>query len=159
MLILGIDPGFERLGIALIEKEKGQKEKLIFSECFRTPKEKEFVDRLVLLGEKIEKILLDYEPNILSIETLYIETNQKTAMRVSEARGVVLYLAKKYNLEVCEYTPLQIKSAITGYGKADKKSVMLMVPKLIQISDSKKMLDDELDAIGIALTCTAHKKL
>ncbi len=159
MLILGIDPGFERLGIALVEKEKGQKEKLIFSECFHTSKEKEFVDRLLLLGGKIEEILLQYKPTILSIETLYIETNQKTGMRVSEARGVILYLARKYGLEIYEYTPLQIKSAITGYGKADKKSVMLMIPKLIEISNSRKMLDDELDAIGIALTCTAHKKL
>jgi crossover junction endodeoxyribonuclease RuvC len=159
MIILGIDPGFERLGISIIKKNKGQKEELVFSECFKTSKTLEFTERLKLIGENLEKLILKYKPQFLGIENLYIETNQKTAMRVSEVRGVILYIAKKNNLKIYEYTPLQVKSAVTGYGKADKKSVMMMVPKLIQITGNKKMIDDELDAIAVALTLCAYEHL
>ena len=159
MKILGIDPGFERLGIAVIEKQKGSKEHLIFSECFKTAKELPFTDRLNLLGARIEEIISEYKPDYLGIETLFIENNQKTAMRVSETRGVILYLAVKNKMKMCEYSPLQIKSAVTGYGKADKGAVMSMVPKLIKIETTLKMIDDELDAIAVALTLSASEKL
>ena len=159
MKVLGIDPGFERLGISVIGKNKGEKEKLIFSECFKTSKDLNFATRLYLIGEEIENVIKKHQPEILGIETLFIETNQKTAMRVSEVRGVIIYIAQKNNLKICEYSPLQIKTAVTGYGKADKNAVMSMVPKLINISSSHKMIDDELDAIACALTCIAHEKL
>jgi crossover junction endodeoxyribonuclease RuvC len=158
MRILGIDPGFERLGIAIVEKERGGKEKLVFSECFRTSKDLPFSERIKNIGEELEKIIKKHKPEVLSIETLFIETNQKTAMRVSEARGVVIYIASTHGMKVFEYTPLQIKIAVTGYGKADKKSVMMMVPKLI-VMENRKMLDDELDAVAVALTAIAHEKL
>jgi crossover junction endodeoxyribonuclease RuvC len=158
MKVLGIDPGFERLGISVIEKEKGSKEVLLFSECFRTSKDLPFYERLSAIGEELEMIIKKYKPDLLSIETLFIETNQKTAMRVSEVRGVIIYIAARHGMRICEYTPLQIKIAVTGYGKADKKSVMMMVPKLV-IIEEKKMLDDELDAIAVALTAIAHEKL
>ena len=159
MKILGIDPGFERLGIAVVEKNKGEKEKLVFSECFKTSKTLDFSERLVLLGKEIEAVIEKHQPSHMGVETLYIETNQKTAMRVSEARGVVIFLAAKNGLRICEYTPLQIKAAVTGYGKADKQAVMNMVPKLIQIDVVHKMIDDELDAIAVALTTCAHERL
>src|SRR4051812_27924305 len=108
MKILGIDPGFERLGIAIVEKEKSSKEKLVFSECFRTSKDTPFPERLAHIGEELETIIKKYKPEILSIETLFIETNQKTAMKVSEARGVVIYIAAKHGMKVLEYSPLQI---------------------------------------------------
>lgn len=159
MIVLGIDPGFERLGIAVIEKEKSSREVLLFSECFKTAKTLAFTERLKLIGLRIEELVETYKPTHLGIETLFIETNQKTAMRVAEVRGTILYIAAKHGLTICEYSPLQIKSAVTGYGKADKKAVMMMVPKLIKIENPTKMIDDELDAIAIALTTSASEKL
>ncbi len=155
---MGIDPGFERLGIAIIEKEKGGKEKLLFSECFKTSKTLEFSERLKLLGDRVSLLIQEYEPKCLGIETLFFETNKTTAMRVAEVRGALLYIATQNDLKICEYSPLQIKSAVTGYGKADKRAVMTMVPKLIKIEGEKKMIDDELDAIAIALTASASEK-
>ncbi|MCF7833783.1 MAG: crossover junction endodeoxyribonuclease RuvC [Candidatus Pacebacteria bacterium] len=156
MKILGIDPGFERLGIAILEKNTG-KEEVIFSECFKTKKELSFSERLLLIGEKINLIIKEYHPDALAIETLFINTNQKTAMRVSEARGVVIYEASKAHLKIFEASPPQIKMAVTGYGKADKEQVMKMVKMLVKIDNAKKS-DDELDAIAIALTGLAHQK-
>lgn len=159
MRVLGIDPGFERLGIAVVEKEKSSKEVLLFSECFKTSKSLAFTERLKLIGLRIEELIEEYKPTHLGIETLFIETNQKTAMRVAEVRGTILYIASKYGLVICEYSPLQIKSAVTGYGKADKRAVMMMVPKLIKIEDERRMIDDELDAIAIALTTSASVRI
>ena len=156
MKILGIDPGYERLGIAILEKDKkSKKEELLFSECFKTPAKLEFPERLLLLGKKIEEIIKKYKPNVLSIETLFFTTNQKTAMRVAETRGTIIYEAKKAGLQIFEISPLQVKIATTGYGKASKDQVMKMVKTLIQMDKTKKS-DDELDAIAIALTASAH---
>lgn len=156
MKILGIDPGYERLGIAILEKNKtDRRENLLFSECFKTSAKLEFSERILLIGERLEEIIKKYKPEVLSIETLFFTTNQKTAMRVAETRGVIIYLAKKYNLKIFEATPLQIKIATTGYGKATKDQVMKMVKMLIQVDKNKKS-DDELDAIAITLTASAH---
>ena len=153
MRILGIDPGYERLGIALIEGSRG-KEKLIYSECFKTSATLSFAERLLLIGKKIEALIKTYNPNTLAIENLFLQSNQKTAMRVAEVRGAILYLARARGLVVAEYTPLQIKSAIVGYGKGDKHQVASMVAKLIKVP-IRKVLDDEYDAIAIALTASA----
>ena len=155
MIILGIDPGFERLGIAILEKEKNQKEHVVFSECFKTSAKLEFAERLQLIGEQVGKIIKKYKPDVLAIETLFLTTNHKTVMNVAEARGVILYEAKKSGLKIFEASPPQIKIATTGYGKADKEQVMRMVKMLVDIEDSKSS-DDELDAIAIALTAFAH---
>ena len=158
MIVLGIDPGFERLGIAVIKKEKGSKEELLYSHCFKTKKEDTFSIRLAQIGAEIENVLETYKPEMLSIETLFLSTNKKTGMHVAEARGVVVYECAKRNMTICEYTPLQVKTAITGYGKSDKKQVMFMIPKIIKIPESITS-DDELDAIGIAITAVAYNKL
>lgn len=150
MRIISIDPGYERLGIAVLEKGKG-KEELIFSECFITSTKEKHEDRLRLIGEEIEKVIKKYEPEAMGIETLFFKTNAKTAMKVSEARGVIMYEAAKNNLKVLEYTPLQIKVAVTGYGKSDKEQVTEMVKKLIKITQPIKY-DDEYDAIAVGLT-------
>ena len=156
MRILGIDPGFERLGIAVLEKNKGdKKEHVLFSECFKTPSKMEFFERLNMLGEEVKKIIKKYRPEILSIETLFLTTNHKTVMRVAEARGVVIYEASRAELKIFEASPPQIKIATTGYGASDKTQVMKMVKILVEIDNSKKS-DDELDAIAIALTAFAH---
>jgi crossover junction endodeoxyribonuclease RuvC len=154
MKILGIDPGFERLGIAILEKEKGQKEQVIFSECFKTSSKLDFSERLKLIGEEIKRVIKKYKPEVLSIETLFLNTNQKTVMRVAEARGVVIYEASQAGLKIFEASPPQIKIATTGYGKADKAQMIKMVKILVKIEKSKKS-DDELDAIAIALTASA----
>ena len=165
MKILGIDPGFERLGIAILEKHSGEKkETVIFSECFKTSAKLEFSERLMLIGEEIKKIIKKYKPEVLSIETLFLTTNQKTVMHVAEARGVVMYECIKAGLKIFEVSPSQIKIATTGYGKADKKQVIKMVKILVKIQNSKDYpvskyeSDDELDAIAIALTAFAHLK-
>lgn len=166
MRIISIDPGYERLGIAILTRQdfseknlsgqgKQQKEELIFSECFKTKAELPFVDRLLLIGREVERIIKEYQPKALAIENLFIETNQKTAMRVAEARGAILYQARVLGLEIYEYTPLQIKVAVTGYGKATKTQVITMVKKLVSGAENIKQ-DDEMDAIAIGLTHFAY---
>ena len=158
MIILGVDPGFERLGVAILEKNKGdKKERVLFSECFKTSAKLDFSERLKLIGQEIESVIKKYQPEILSIETLFLNTNQKTVMHVAEARGVVIYEASKANLKIFEASPPQIKIATTGYGKADKNQIIKMVKILVDIDNSKKS-DDELDSIAIALTAFAHLK-
>lgn len=159
MIILGIDPGYERLGIAILEKNNAdKKERVLYSECFKTSAKLDFSERLFLIGQKVEEIVKEYKPEILSIETLFLTTNHKTVMNVAEARGVVIYEASRAKLKIFEVSPPQIKIATTGYGKADKKDVMKMVKLLVSIDRDKKS-DDELDAIAIALTAFAHIRL
>jgi crossover junction endodeoxyribonuclease RuvC len=155
MRILGIDPGFERLGISILEKTpKDKSESLVFSECFKTSAKLNFPERLFLIGNEIEKIIKKYKPDVLAIETLFLTTNQKTVMHVAEVRGVIIYKCAKAGLKIFEASPPQIKIATTGYGKADKKQVTRMVKMLVKMDNSKES-DDELDSIAIALTAFA----
>ncbi|MES2023469.1 MAG: crossover junction endodeoxyribonuclease RuvC [Patescibacteria group bacterium] len=157
MKILGIDPGFERLGVAVLESPsiqgygKVNKNIVIYSECFKTSAKLEFSERLKLIGEEVRNVIKKYEPEVLAVETLFLTTNQKTVMHVAEARGVVIYEASCAGLKVFEASPPQIKIATTGYGKADKAQMIKMVKMLVDIDNSKKS-DDEMDAIAIALT-------
>lgn len=153
--ILGIDPGYGRLGLAIIEKRRNG-DHLIYSECFETSAKLPHSKRLSDLGERLDQIIKKYQPNQLAIETLLWSKNTKTALQVAEARGVILFQASKNNLIIREFNPNQIKLAVTGYGKSDKKQIISMVKKLIQI-DSQKKYDDEYDAIAIALTASAIK--
>jgi crossover junction endodeoxyribonuclease RuvC len=158
MRILGIDPGFERLGVAILEKEKDTgKETVVFSQCFKTSPKLDFTERLALIGKEIKKIVQEYQPGVLAIETLFMTNNQKTVMHVAEARGVVLYEAALARLKIFEATPPQIKVATTGSGSADKAQIIKMVKMLVKLDDSKTS-DDELDAIAIALTASACLK-
>lgn len=155
--ILAIDPGYERMGIAVLEKDSSGKEVLLFSECFKTSSKIPHYERLTSIGKELDSVIKKYKPNIMSIEKLYFTTNQKTVMGVSEARGVMLFVGKTNNLKIFEYTPPEIKVAVTGYGKATKEMVMVMVPKLVKIEKTIKS-DDELDAVAIGLTCFACEK-
>lgn len=158
MRILGIDPGYERLGIAILEKDStNKKEKVLFSECFKTSTKLEFTERLYTIGQEVKKIIKEYKPDVLAIETLFLNTNQKTVMHVAEVRGVILYEAISAGLKIFEASPPQIKMATTGYGAASKEQIIKMVKLLVDIDKSKKS-DDELDAIAIALTAFAHIK-
>ncbi len=157
MRILGIDPGYERLGIAVLEKNKQNKECVIFSECFKTSAKLEFSERLKLIGEEVKKVIKKFKPEVLAIETLFLNTNHKTVMRVAETRGVVIYEAACAGLKVFEASPPQIKIATTGDGRASKEQIIKMVKILVEV-DKFKASDDELDAIAIALTAFAHLK-
>ncbi len=151
MKIISIDPGYERLGLSIIEKQKNEKEILLFSECFKTSAKLPHHERLALIGDRLKEVIKKWKPEQLATEKLFFAGNQKTALLVAEARGVILYIGSSLGLEIFEYRPNEIKIAITGYGSAEKKQIMDMTRKLIKI-DSKTNSDDELDAIAIGLT-------
>lgn len=156
MKILGIDPGYDRIGIAVIEKSKSGNI-LLHSECFTTDAESPFYERLVKIEERINEILEKFEPDVLSIETLFISKNQKTGMRVAEARGVIAVTAARINIKVFEYSPPEIKAAITSDGRSDKTQMIKMIPLLIKMKPGKRH-DDEYDAIAAALTHSARSR-
>ena len=135
-----------------------KKETLLYSDCFKTKTSNTHAERLSLLGQEISRVIEKFKPETLSIETLFLTTNHKTVMYVSEARGVILYEAAKHNLSIFEYSPPQIKSAVTGDGHADKKSIIKMVPLLIKLEKEVKH-DDEYDAIAVGLTYFANNKV
>lgn len=148
--IIGIDPGFDRCGVAIIEKTGG-KEKLLYSTCITTNIKDLHEKRLNKLGTELREIIGKWKPNSLAIEKLFFNVNQKTAIKVAEARGVIMYEASLANLTVSEYSPQAIKIAVTGYGKATKPQVESMVVRILGIK-STKMLDDEMDAIAVGIT-------
>ncbi|MBI5140354.1 MAG: crossover junction endodeoxyribonuclease RuvC [Candidatus Vogelbacteria bacterium] len=157
MRVLGIDPGYERLGVAVLEKERDS-DALLFSDCLKTSPKLELSERIFTLGEEAKGLITKWKPDALAIEKLFFTTNQKTAMGVSEARGALIYIARSAKLKIFEYTPLQIKIAITGYGKADKNQVASMIKNLINLRGKTKIIDDEYDAIAVALTCLASTR-
>jgi crossover junction endodeoxyribonuclease RuvC len=154
--ILGIDPGFDRLGVCILDKEN-VKETLIYSTCITTSKKKSFEERLLSIGRELEDIIVKYKPHELAIETLFFTNNQKTVITVAEVRGVCIYLSYKHGVSLHEYSPPQIKLAIAGHGKATKDDIAIMVPKILQQPLLINSLDDEIDAIAIALTHSAHR--
>jgi crossover junction endodeoxyribonuclease RuvC len=163
MRIIAIDPGYDRVGIAIVERPSSkEKEQLLYSECFTTSAKVDIYDRLSAVGMRIRGLIQDFQPDALAMETLFITKNQKTAMHVSEARGIIAYEARLNGLPIFEYSPPQIKSAVTGYGKSDKDQIIKMIPLLLKIPPDKnqlKMLDDEFDAIAVGLTCLASEKM
>ncbi len=156
MRVLSIDPGYERVGIAVLEKRNG-KEFLLYSDCFKTNAKDEFSERLAQIGAEIERMIKKFSPGALAVESLLFNSNQKTAMKVAEARGAIICISKLAGLEIHEYTPLQIKNAITGYGRADKSQVEMMTRQLVEIK-KENIIDDEMDAIAIGLTALASVK-
>lgn len=155
--ILGIDPGYGRVGIAVIKNERGN-QTLIHSECLETDAKLPHSQRLLIIGEKIKETIKKYKPEQVAVETLLWSKNKKTALQVAEARGVILLETARQNIVLREFNPNQIKLAITGHGKSDKKQVICMIEKLVKLSQpikGQKRHDDEYDAIAIALTCAA----
>ena len=156
MLILGIDPGTATTGYGIIDVKNKHQPKLVDYGVIATKKSLKDSQRLKILGEDIESLLTKYRPVAVGIEKLFFTTNQKTAMSVSQARGVALFVCEKLNLSIFEFTPLQVKSFICGYGKADKKQVQFMVQKTFKMKRAPKP-DDAADALAVAL-CAAHYK-
>lgn len=148
MRVLAIDPGFDRLGLAVIEGDSSRPLH-IWSACV-TPPPGTADERLAAVYAAVEGAIREYAPDLLALETLFFSTNRKTALGVAEARGAVLSAAGAAGIRVSEHSPAQVKLAVTGYGGADKKAMALMVPKLL-VLPPKKRLDDELDAIALAI--------
>jgi len=150
MRILGIDPGTGILGFGVIDVEKG-KPQLVDAGVIRTPVKEDDAVRLQTIYEELTDIIAQNKPQIMSVEKLYFSRNVTTAMTVAQARGVVLLTAMQAGLEIHEYNPMQIKQALTGYGKADKKQMQEMVKAILGLKAIPKP-DDAADALAAAIT-------
>ncbi len=147
---MGIDPGTGILGFGVIEINKG-KTRLVDAGIIRTPVKEDDAVRLQTIFDELSDIIAQTKPNIMAVEKLYFAQNVTTAMTVSQARGVVLLAGKQAGLEIHEYTPLQIKQALTGYGRADKKQIQEMVRVILGLKTAPKP-DDCADALACAMT-------
>jgi len=150
MRIVGIDPGIGRLGWAVVEKHAGKPQAIIY-DCFETPATLSVPERLQRIHQHVTKLLQNYTPDALSIEDLFFINNAKTAFAVGQARGVVLLAAAQHSIPVFVYTPLQVKVAVTGYGRGDKAQVGKMVKAILGL-DAIPTPDDTADALAIAIT-------
>ena len=149
MRILGIDPGYAIVGYGLIECRSGGSRSLGYG-AITTSAEAAFNARLEQVYDSMVRLLEKSSPEALSIERLYFQNNQKTAIAVAEARGVILLAARKAGVEIFEYTPLQVKMAITGYGRAAKNQIMGMTQRLLGLPEMPRP-DDAADALGLAI--------
>ncbi len=153
MIILGIDPGFAIVGWGII-KTDGSRHKPLAYGAINTPAHTAMETRLLSIFREVELIIEKYKPNVMSIEELFFNTNITTGIRVAEARGVIIMCAEKNGVNVKEYTPLQVKQSVVGYGRADKKQVITMVTKLLGLPSAPHP-DDTADALALAV-CHAH---
>src|SRR6195952_431702 len=149
MRIIGIDPGTGILGFGIIEVTRG-KAQLVDAGVIRTPVKEDDAVRLQTIFEELTDIIAATKPTMMSVEKLFFAQNVTTAMTVSQARGVVLLCGKQAGMEIFEYTPLQIKMAVTGYGRAEKKQIQEMVRVILGLKEVPKP-DDCADAIAAAL--------
>jgi crossover junction endodeoxyribonuclease RuvC len=154
MRVLAIDPGYDRMGIAVIEGDPS-KPVHIWSDCVLPPKGAVEM-RLYTIRKAMEEAIEEYAPDIFALETLFFNKNVKTVLGVAEARGALLSVAGKNNLRVIECSPQDVKLSVTGYGAADKAAVARMIPHLIELPD-KKRLDDELDAIAVGIAALSKQ--
>jgi crossover junction endodeoxyribonuclease RuvC len=150
MRILGIDPGTGILGFGIIEADQGRAQ-LVDAGVIRTPVKEDDAVRLQTIFEEINDIIAETKPKVMSVEKLFFAQNVTTAMTVAQARGVVLLAGRQADLEIHEYTPLQIKQALTGYGRAEKKQIQEMVRVILKLKTAPKP-DDCADALAAAIT-------
>ncbi|MBQ9972466.1 MAG: crossover junction endodeoxyribonuclease RuvC [Firmicutes bacterium] len=151
MKILGIDPGYAILGWGVVEM-KGNSFKALNYGAVTTPAGMDMTDRLKVLYNELMNIIVEEEPDIASVEELFFNTNTKTAIMVGQARGVALLACANSGLPVYEFTPLQIKQGLVGYGRAEKKQVQMMVKTILGLSSVPKP-DDTADALAAAICC------
>jgi crossover junction endodeoxyribonuclease RuvC len=156
MRILGLDPGTATTGFAILEKEN-DKLKLIDYGCIKTEKTETPATRLKQIANDLNLLIKTYKPEKASVEKLFFNTNIKTAISVAQARGVLIMTLEENGIKSAEFTPLQIKSAICGYGKADKKMVQTMVKTILNLKETPKP-DDAADAIAAAI-CLANTNI
>jgi len=153
MIILGIDPGYAIVGVGVIEYS-GNKFRTIDYYAITTEAHTPFDQRLKTIYDEVNAVIEKYKPDYMAIEELFFNDNAKTAIAVGQARGVIVLSAVNHNVEVFEYTPLQVKQAVVGYGRADKTQVQHMTKALLSLSQIPKP-DDVADALAIAV-CHAH---
>ncbi len=151
MRILGIDPGTSLIGYGIIEGQKGKYISLTHG-ALRTPSNIQNSQRLETVDTFLRKLIADFKPEKIAIEKLFFFKNAKTVMAVSEMRGALMMIATTANLPIHEYTPLQVKQAVSGYGRAEKKQVQKMVQLILELKDTPKP-DDVADALALAICC------
>lgn len=171
MIILGIDPGLATVGYAVLKtiipankkQDRNEKPKVLDFGCITTSAAWTPGERLVKINKEILSLIEIHNPDIISVESLFFFKNVKTAMPVSQAKGVILFTAAKKNIAIVEFTPLQVKMTMTGHGRAEKSQVQAMTKQLLDLSafdnkhkDRKK--DDAADALGVALCAVLHHK-
>ncbi len=157
MKILGIDPGIGRCGWAVISSQKSEVSSHDYG-CIETSSKKTVEERLTEIYDEILAIIKKHQPEVLAIEELFFNTNAKTAFIVGQARGVILLAASQNKLNISIYTPLQVKMAITGYGRAEKNQIGQMVKILLKLKTIPKS-DDTADALAVALTHAFSAKM
>lgn len=149
MLILGIDPGYAIVGFGLVDSQ-GQRQKLVACGAINTPAGVRLSARLWQIANDLEELIGQFKPDALAIEELFFNNNVTTGIGVAQARGVIIMTAEKMGLPIYEYNPSQVKQAVVGYGKAEKRQVMDMTKRLLGLSAVPKP-DDAADAVAIAL--------
>ena len=149
MRILGIDPGFATIGFGLVEADRGQVHMVTYG-AITTPAGLPLSRRLYQIGTDMEDLIGQLKPDVISIEELFFNTNITTGIAVAHGRGVILYAAEKCGIPLYEYTPSQVKLAVTGYGKAEKRQVMDMTKRLLKLKSVPRP-DDAADALALAL--------
>jgi crossover junction endodeoxyribonuclease RuvC len=157
MIILGIDPGTATTGYGVIEAQ-GNNIRVIDYGCISTKAGLELAERLETINLELEKLIKEHQPAEVAVEELFFATNAKTAMAVGQARGVILLTAKKNNCPIYEYTPLEVKNTVCGYGGAEKKQIQKMVQMLCKLSEEPRP-DDAADALAIAICHAACRKM
>lgn len=158
MVILGFDPGLATLGYGVIQKEKNGKVQMLDYGIISTPKEDNLAVRLTLLEKGINQVIDTFKPDEIAVEELFFAKNVKTGIAVAHARGVLLLTATKKCGKIFEYTPLQIKQALTGYGRAEKQQIQAMVKTMLNLKSIPRP-DDAADALAVALTHAQTNKL
>ncbi len=149
MYILGIDPGFAIVGWGIVESVRGNVRPVAYG-AIRTPAHTNIESRLLMIQNDLEEIINKYKPEEMAVEELFFNTNITTGIAVAEARGVIICTAHRMGVKIGEYTPLQVKQAVVGYGKAEKQQVIAMVTSLLKLKAPPKP-DDTADALAIAI--------
>ncbi|OGV96143.1 crossover junction endodeoxyribonuclease RuvC [Microgenomates group bacterium RBG_16_45_19] len=150
MRVLGIDPGYGRFGWAVVDGNKVN-QRLIACGCEETPPKADAAVRYLQVQERLERLIQEYRPEEAAVESLFYFKNAKTVIKVSESRGVVVVVLARAKVLVADYTPLQVKQAVTGYGRAEKSQVQVMVKAILKLETVPKP-DDAADAVAVALT-------
>lgn len=149
MIVLGVDPGYATVGFGLVACQRGQTG-LVRCGTITTPAGLSMPKRLLQIGLDLETLIARFQPEVLAVEELFFNTNVTTGIGVAQARGVILMTAEKLGLPVYEYTPSQVKQAVVGYGRAEKRQMMEMTKKLLNMPALPRP-DDAADALAVAL--------
>ena len=150
MRVLGIDPGYGIVGFGIIDSSSYGNYTVVDYGVINTPKDKSIIDRLQMIYDSMNEIINKFKPDVMAVEELFFNTNITTGIKVAQARGVILLSGKKNNLPIYEYTPLQIKQALTGQGRAEKAQVQFMVKSILGLSSIPRP-DDAADALAVAI--------